>query len=129
MLQYVAVTARDEPCYLQWLFSERDNEFLQRYFRRNFPLLDPDTALLEDAFTPESFRGNRIMSAAMALIAEHGADVGARYVITFVGVDNAASLKGCARAGFSIYTNRIQRWRFFNQSIDFRLVGGAVVAE
>ncbi|MQA14214.1 MAG: N-acetyltransferase [Pseudonocardiaceae bacterium] len=126
---YVAVSAEDEPCYLQWLFSERDNAFLQRYFRGSFPVLDGSTALLEDAFTPENFRGKRIMSAAMALIAERGADVGARYVITFVGVDNAASLKGCGRAGFSTYVHRTQRWRLFRQAISFRPAEGPVAAQ
>ena len=41
------------------------------------------------------------MSAAMALIAERAADIGARHVLTFVGLDNIASLKGCQRAGFN----------------------------
>jgi GNAT superfamily N-acetyltransferase len=125
---YVAVTDDDIPCYMQWLFSHRDNAFVQRYFRGSFPLLDEQTALLEDAFTPTAFRGQRIMSAAMAQIAERGRDVGARYVITFVGVDNIASLKGCNRAGFATYTERSQRWRMFRQSIDFRTVGDAPVA-
>jgi hypothetical protein len=34
-------------------------------------------------------------------------------VITFVGFDNVASLKGCARAGFFPYVRRSQIWRFF----------------
>lgn len=118
---YVAVTEDDEPCYMQWLFGCRDNEFVQRYFRRSFPALDGETALLEDAFTPTAFRGKRIMSAAMAQIAEQGRSIGARYVITFVGVDNTASLKGCYRAGFDNYVERDLRWRLFRQSIDFRV--------
>lgn len=116
---YVAVTDDDEPCYLQWLFSARDNAFLHRYFRANFPELDDDTALLEDAFTASAFRGKRIMSAAMSRIAEQARKVDARYVITFVGTDNVASLKGCNRAGFATYVERTQRWRFFHQSIAF----------
>jgi len=43
----------------------------------------------------------RIMPAAMARIAEHGRDVGARHVMTFVGTDNIPSLKGCKRSGFA----------------------------
>jgi GNAT superfamily N-acetyltransferase len=117
---YVAVTEDDVPCYMQWLFGREDNEFVQRYFRRSFPLLDGRTALLEDAFTPTAFRGKRIMSAAMAQVAEQARTIGARYVITFVGVDNTPSLKGCQRAGFAIYTTRSQRWRMFRQSIDFQ---------
>jgi hypothetical protein len=40
------------------------------------------------------------MSAAMALIAERAAAVGARDVLTFVGDDKIGSLKACERAGF-----------------------------
>ena len=65
-----------------------------------FPNLEPDEALLENAFTPVAYRGHGIMSAAMALIAERAADIGARNVLTFVGDDNIGSLKGCQRAGF-----------------------------
>lgn len=118
---YVAVTGEDVPCYTQWLFSHRDNPRIQRYFRRSFPLLDDDTALLEGAFTPSAFRGKRIMSAAMAHIAEEARSFGARYVITFVGADNTASLKGCDRAGFQIYTERSQRWRLLRSSVAFRV--------
>ena len=39
----------------------------------------------------------------MAQIAERGTDLGARWVITFVTVDNIPSLKGCQRAGFVPY--------------------------
>ncbi|HLM07975.1 MAG TPA: GNAT family N-acetyltransferase [Blastococcus sp.] len=119
---YVAVTRDDAPCYVQWLFSHEDNEFIQRYFRRCFPVLSQDTALLEDAFTPAAFRGQRIMSAAMSRIAEQARAMGARYVITFVGTDNTASLKGCRRAGFEIYTERLQQWRMLRPSLDYRPV-------
>lgn len=96
---FVAVDQRtDTPCYMQWLFSPADNSFVRRM--GGFPELQQDEALLENAYTPAKFRGLGIMSAAMALIAERGADVGARYVLTFVGLDNVASLKGCQRAGF-----------------------------
>ena len=110
---FVAVTEDDKPCYMQWLFTSRDNEKVRSYFSGLFPALAGDEALLEGAFTPEAFRGKRIMQAAMAQIAEKGAGLGARFVITFVGFDNIASLKGCARAGFFPYISRSQIWRFF----------------
>lgn len=56
------------------------------------------------------------MPAAMAQIAEKGAAVGARYVCTFVGDDNIASLKGCEKAGFSPYLTRTITTRLFNLS-------------
>src|SRR3954453_17810774 len=125
---HVAVTDRDVPCYVQWLFGHKDNEFLAEYFHGAFPVLAVDEALLEGAFTPAAFRGKRIMSAAMASIAERGADLGARWVLTFVGTGNTASLKGCARAGFSTYTGLLQEWWAFRCRTSFRpldRLGGA----
>jgi hypothetical protein len=60
------------------------------------------------------------MAAAMASIAERGTDLGARWVLTFVGTENTPSLKGCARAGFSTYTRRLQEWRTFRCRTSFR---------
>ncbi len=117
---FVAVTDDDVPCYTQWLFSSKDNDFLHSHFNGTFPPLDADTALLEGAYTPTAFRGQRIMSAAMSLIAEHARDVDARYVTTFVGVDNTASLKGCARAGFAVYLERRFSWRLGRPSVAFQ---------
>ena len=97
---FVAIDQRNgAPCYVQWLFGARDNAFVARL--KGFPVLAPHQALLENAYTPPAWRGFGIMSAAMALIAERAADIGARHVLTFVGLDNIASLKGCQRAGFN----------------------------
>ena len=97
---FVAIDQRNgAPCYVQWLFGARDNAFVSQL--KGFPVLAPHQALLENAYTPPAYRGFGIMSAAMALIAERGADIGARHVLTFVGLDNIASLKGCQRAGFN----------------------------
>jgi RimJ/RimL family protein N-acetyltransferase len=96
---FVAIDGRDgSPCYMQWLLRSSQNDVIGRM--KTFPLLKDDEALLENAYTPPSHRGLGIMSVAMALIAERAADFGARYVMTFVGHDNIASLKGCRRAGF-----------------------------
>src|SRR3954447_2946848 len=125
---HVAVTDGDVPCYVQWLFGHKDNEFLGEYFHGAFPVLAVDEALLEGGFTPAAFRGKRIMSAAMASIAERGTDLGARWVLGFVGTGNTASLKGCARAGFSPYSRRLQEWRAFRCRTSFHpldQLGGA----
>lgn len=116
---FVAVTEQDEACYVQWLFGPRDNADLRQHYADTFPTLDSDTALLEGAFTPSTFRGRGIMSAGMARIAERAADLGARHVITFVGVNNIGSLKGCAKAGFSPYITRRQHWRLLRQRTTF----------
>jgi GNAT superfamily N-acetyltransferase len=108
---FVAVDSRSgTPCYVQWLFGSRDNDFIGKL--GGFPPLAADEALLENAYTPAAYRGLGVMSAAMALIAERASEFGARYVLTFVGADNIASLKGCQRAGF--YPHLLHhRARFF----------------
>lgn len=99
---YVAIDERDGlPCYAQWLLGARRNDVIASL--SGFPQLAADEALLENAYTPPSHRGLGIMSAAMAAIAERASDIGARYVITLVGIDNVASLKGCHRSGFAPY--------------------------
>ncbi len=95
----VAIDSRSEtPCYVQWLFSSRDNDFIHKL--GGFPVLEAHEALLENAYTPPSYRGLGIMSAAMAQIAERATEFGAHRVLTFVGEQNVASLKACQRAGF-----------------------------
>lgn len=121
---YVAVTREDVPCFVQWLFSSADNDFLRDHFNGSFPRLDEGTVLLEGAYTPTAFRGQRIMSAAMSLIAERGRDAGSRYVVTFVSTDNVASLKGCRRAGFDVYLERLVRWRLLRSTVSFAPVTG-----
>lgn len=106
---YVAVDRRiNMPCYMQWLVGSKDNDLL-KYFKC-FPRLADEEALMEQAYTIPSHRGLGIMSAAMAEIAERALDFGARYTVTFVPEDGAASMKACRRAGFAPYTfhQRIQ---------------------
>jgi hypothetical protein len=116
---YVATNDAGTPCYMQWLFSADHNKQIQKYYRGYFPVLNSGEALLEGAFTPESFRGCRIMPCAMAQIAEQARNLRARSVLTFVNDDNLASLKGCTRAGFSVLLMRSERWRFFRRSVSF----------
>ena len=116
---FVAVTESDDPCYVQWLLSPADNELLRTHFKGIFPRLAPDEALLEGAYTPAHYRGKGIMPAAMARIAELGAALGARWVVTFVSADNIPSLKGCDRAGFTPYVRRVERWNGLRRTVTF----------
>lgn len=116
---YVAIDKNGAPCYAQWLMSSAENNRIQKFFHGLFPILSPDEALLEGAFTPESHRGQGIMPQAMASIAEKAKDLGARYVITFVSEDNIPSLKGCRRSGFEPYMLRIEEWRLFRPRVMF----------
>jgi hypothetical protein len=116
---YVATDQNGRPCYAQWLMSSRDNDRIQQFFRSSFPILAPDEALLEGAFTPASHRGQGIMARAMALIAEKAESLGARYVITFVGQNNISSLKGCQRSGFAPCVLRKTEWRLLRSRVRF----------
>lgn len=98
---FVAVDDRTgAPCFMQWLMTADQNERIQGFFQGRFPRLQSNEALLENAYTPPAYRGLGIMSAAMSRIIENAREPGCRYVITFVMSDNAASLKGCTKAGF-----------------------------
>lgn len=119
---FVAANADDEPCYMQWVISPDENALLASHFDNLFPQLQPGEILLEGAYTPEAFRGQRIMPAAMALLAEHAATLGASRVITFVGLPNIPSIKGCERAGFSAYTTRETIYRLGSRKIHFHPV-------
>jgi GNAT superfamily N-acetyltransferase len=116
---FVARAPDGQAGFLQWLFDHRDNAALATHFGDAFPVLAEGEALLEGAYTPAAFRGQRIMPAAMARIAERAADTGARYVHTFVGIDNMPSLKGCVRAGFPPHQWRTQHLRLFKRHTDF----------
>ena len=116
---YVAVTPDGRPCYMQWLIGPSENDNVKKFFVDRFPLFAPDEALLEFALTLEAHRGQGIMPCAMAQIAKQAADLGARWVITFVMDDNIPSLKGCKRAGFVPYLTRREQWRLFHRRMTF----------
>jgi hypothetical protein len=126
---YVAVAPDGKPCYMQWVVGASENDRLKEVAGNLYPLLQPDEALLEGAFTPEAYRGLGIMGAAMALVAQRAADHGARWVITFVDEHNSASFKGCVRAGFSAYLRRRERFRLFHRSVSFEPIVPATAAQ
>ncbi|PLL10667.1 N-acetyltransferase [Tabrizicola sp. TH137] len=100
---YVAIDeTTGTPCYLQWLMGSEQNDKIQAHLW-GFPRLDKDVALLENAYIPPAYRGQRIMSEAMYMVSERARDLNANYALTFVAGDNMPSLKGCKRAGFDIY--------------------------
>jgi RimJ/RimL family protein N-acetyltransferase len=114
---YVAVTERDEVCYMQWLIGPDHNALLAEHTR--LPALQDSEALLENAFTPAAFRGQGIMSAAMAQIAARASALGARWVLTVVAEPNLASIKGCIRAGFQPHMLKLDRWRMLRHQVRY----------
>lgn len=119
---FMAVDESGTPCYRQWLMNWHYNPDIQRFWGGAFPVLNPGEALMESAFTPSAGRGKGIMSEAMCKIALKGLDDGVKEVITFVEVNNTASLKGCARAGFEPYILREEKWKRFKRTVHFRKI-------
>jgi GNAT superfamily N-acetyltransferase len=119
---YVALSSDGKVSYMQWLIPASENARLRSVFGNLYPVLGPDEALLEGAYTPDAYRGKGIMGAAMSQIAERARDFGARWVITFVDATNDPSIKGCVRAGFQTYLKRHERFRFFFRQIRFQLI-------
>src|SRR6476660_478665 len=117
---WIAIDPDGTACYMQWLIAPRDNALVRARWGGLFPELQPDEALLEGAYTADSHRGQGIMSHAMARISERARDLGAQHVITFVGLENVASLKGCERAGFAPYVKRGDSWSLFHRRVRFQ---------
>lgn len=117
---YLAVTASGEIGYMQWLIARSELERFKPFFDGELKDLTEDEVLLEFAYTFEGLRGQKIMGAAMAAIAEKGLLSGARFAITYVQKDNIPALKGCAAAGFFPYMIRVEKWRAFSFKESFR---------
>jgi len=117
---YLAVTASGEIGYMQWLIARSELDRFKQFFDGELKDLGEDEVLLEFAYTFEGLRGQKIMGAAMAAIAEKGLLSGARFAITYVQKDNIPALKGCAAAGFFPYLIRAEQWRFFSFKESFR---------
>lgn len=117
---YVAVNSEGKAGYLQWLIGPEYNDQIQTVFDGAFPVLKENEALLEAAYMNPSFRGLWVMPAAMSRIAEKAVDLGVRWAITFVDINNIPSLKGCWRAGFSPYILREVEWFLFRKKVTYK---------
>lgn len=116
---YVAVTPKNTPCFIQWVFRASQNDRIQNYFNGIFPTLDKDEALLEGAYMHRTFRGLGIMPAAIDKILQIEKEAGVQQVTTFVDINNIPSLKGIRRSGFFPYVMRKVRWLSFQRSISY----------
>ena len=114
---YVATNKLDEPFFRIWLMGFSENEKIQNFFDGNFPKLKENEALLESAFTIARFRGKGIMPKAMSIISEKAINIGARYILIFVNIENIPSLKGCYRSGFQPYILRREKWFLFKKNV------------
>jgi GNAT superfamily N-acetyltransferase len=119
---YVAIAPDGKPCYMQWIIPPSENPRLRAVFGNLYPVLGPEEALLEGAYTFDDYRGKGIMGAAMTQVAEQAARFGGRWVITFVDERNPASVKGCVRAGFVPHLRRHEKFRLFYRQVTFETI-------
>ena len=117
---YVAVTECGDPCFMQWLIGQEQTDRIDAFFSGECPGLERHEMLMENAFTPEKYRGMGVMACAMSKIAERAKALSAKRIITFVDEKNIASLKGCRRAGFVPYLMRLEQWRFLRRKLVFK---------
>lgn len=96
---YVA-DAGGEPIYAQWLVREDDQDLMHAHAPGRYDRLAPGEVLLEGAYTFADFRRMGAMADGMAQLLRIARDEGTDSAITFVTVDNVASLRGCAAVGF-----------------------------
>ena len=100
------------PVFCQWLITPDEQEALFAHSPHSYDRLKPDEVLIEGAYTFLSFRGMGVMTDGISQVLHIAHDLGARRAITYVAQDNAASLAGCARAGFVLDHLRISKRRW-----------------
>lgn len=99
---HAAFTEGHAPVYVQWLLRAADQEELRAHAPELSQPLGPDEAMVEFAYTFVAFRGHGVMAEAMGRLLDRAAESGASAVITYVRDDNVASLRGCAKVGFTL---------------------------
>jgi hypothetical protein len=100
------------PAYAQWLTRPDDQERLHEHSPGRYDVLEPNEVLLEGAFTFSAFRRMGAMGHGMSQLLHIAADEGFTSAITYVAIDNAPSLRGCANVGFDLDHVRVSVRRF-----------------
>jgi len=109
---YISLDPEGEAIYAQWLVAPGEEAPLQETVPNQFPTLPEGEWLVEGAYTFTAFRRMGAMGDGMHQLLMAARDAGGRRVITYVGEENLASLRGCANAGFTLDHVRVTRHRF-----------------
>ena len=97
---YVARTAdTGELCSMAWIIFPRDDH-VGRGFKNLARRLNEDECLLENAYTFEKYRGNRLDPSLMGELSKIASGKGFQRAIVYVEQGNKPSLRSCERAGF-----------------------------
>jgi hypothetical protein len=116
---HVAVVKDGPICFMQWLFSARDNDQIRHFFGDELPQLAADTVMVEGAYTPPAYRRLPIMPAAMERLAMRGREIGARWAVVYISDGNPAMIKAAQWAGFAPFEEKWFRRRFFRTIVSF----------
>jgi L-amino acid N-acyltransferase YncA len=97
---YAAIGPDGSPAFAQWLVTARDQALLHSHQPGRYPMLAADEVLVEGLYTFSRFRRTGVSTNGMAQLLRIARAAGARTAYTYVGIDNAPSLRGCANVGF-----------------------------
>lgn len=99
---YCAFDPEGAPIFAQWLINSRTQFRLRRMTHGQFPELSESEVLAEGGYTFVDFRRLGAMGEGLRQVLCIARENGAERCVTFVTVDNLASLRGVANAGFEL---------------------------
>lgn len=109
---YAHRRSQGEILYAQWLIGPDDQRRAATGHLRETARLARDERMVEGAYAFPAARGRGLMKAGMARLLQIAEETGAARVRTYVEIDNAPSLRGCAAVGFRPTAIRRHHWRF-----------------
>ena len=112
---YVAVTKDDIPCFREWLIEPSQNDKIKSFFGHNFPRLEADQCIFERAYAPKAYRGLNLHPAVNYLFAKKALELGYRWVVSIIDLNNMASLKMMHKLDTYPYKLHITKRRFFTK--------------
>ncbi|MEM7275961.1 MAG: hypothetical protein AAF547_22990 [Actinomycetota bacterium] len=123
---WVAIDPDGRPAYLQWLIPSDQAERVAEYWGPLFPELAPDTLLVEGAWIPPAFRGQKVMGDGLFLVSEAAraaAGPAVRYALCYPEADNRGVVLGSRSAGYRVVERRVESWRLGRRSVRFEPAG------
>lgn len=120
---YVGNEKDGSPVFAQWVVTSDDQDLFHAHFPGRFPILNQGEILLDGGYTFLAFRHKGIMSEGLRQVLTITRNAGATRAYTYVGIENRASLRACAKVGFlphqiCVYTRRLGREHTLPQPID-----------
>jgi len=108
---YVARDKHGRICYIQWIVYPDENEYLKRWFREDFYLLNENQVMIENAFTFPRYRGLGLLSSVTMDLLGKAEGRGYRSIVAHIRKDNFAPLNEFISLGFKI-RNLVKEYKF-----------------